>query len=172
MIASLAGVAVALRALLAQPVGLVHLRRMESQVDGQRISARAGASGPASGQRLPGHPIELADMAPPETPQKGPQRGWRLHDTTQHPLGPASAQRIGVIDVRHRRTTGQRHRRQGQQLIPWVCPTRHISQINAVVQQLSRSQMTGQGDQQDQSSVRHQAVIIEGDGDVVRALAR
>ena len=40
------------------------------QVDGQRIIARSGPSGPGPGQRLSAHPIQLPHVAPPETAQE------------------------------------------------------------------------------------------------------
>ncbi len=165
VIAALASIVVALRALLAQPVGLAE---SGVQVDGQRIIPRPGSSRPGPSQRLPAHPIQLAHVAPPETPQKGPQRGWRFHDTPQHLFGPASAQRIGVINAV---ATGQCRRHQGQQLIPWVCPTRCISQVNAAVHQLAQSQTMGQSDRQDQPSIGHQTVVIKGDLDAVEVVA-
>ena len=40
-----------------------------------------------------------------------------------------------------------------------------------VVHHVAQSQMLGQSDRQDQSSIGHQAVIVEGDVDAVGALA-
>ena len=164
VIAPLAGVVVALAAFLAQSIGLAD---GGVQVDGQRIIARSGPSRPGSGQQLPAHPIQLADVAPPETPQEGPQRGWRLDRAAQHLLGPASAQRVGVVNAV---ATGQRRRRQGQHLISRIRPTRRISQVNVMVHQLAQTQVVGQGHRQDQPSVGHQAVVIKGDVDAVGAL--
>ena len=44
---------------------------------------------------------------------------------------------------------------------------RRISPVNLVVHQLAHSQMVRLGDRQGQSSVGHQAVIVEGDGNAV-----
>ena len=81
VIASLAGVPMVASSLLAQPVGLAE---GGVQVDGQRTVAGSGPSRP--GQQLPAHPVQLPRVAPPETPQEGPQRGRRLDHTPQHPI--------------------------------------------------------------------------------------
>ena len=164
VIAPLAGVVVALAAFLAQSIGLAD---GGVQVDGQRIIARSGPNRPGSSQQLSAHPIQLADVVPPETPQEGPQRGWRLDRAAQHLLGPASAQRVGVVNAV---ATGQCRRRQGQHLISRIRPTRHISQVNVMVHQLAQTQVVGQGHRQDQPSIGHQAVVIKGDVDAVGAL--
>ena len=164
MIAPLAGVVVALRTLLDQPKGLAD---GGVQVDGQRIVARSPSSCPGLGQQFPAHPIQLAHVAPPETPQKGSQRGWRLDHTTQHTIGPPSAQRVGVVDAV---ATGQCRRHQGQELVSRIRPTWRISQVNMVVHQLAQSQMMGQSDRKDQPSIGHQAMIVEGDVDAVGVL--
>ena len=93
VIAPLAGVVVALRTLLVQSKGVGD---GGVQVDGQRIIARSGASGPGPSQHLSARPIQLAHVAPPETPQEGPQRGSRFDHTTQH-LSDASAAWDGTI---------------------------------------------------------------------------
>ena len=128
--------------------------------------AGSGPGGPGLGQQLPAHPIQLAYMAPTETPQECPQGGWRLHRTPQHPLGPASAQRISVVNVRHRQTTRQCRRRQGQHLFASVGSDRGASQVNVALHQLAQSQMMGQRGWKD----RHRAVIVEGDMGGVRPL--
>ena len=61
VIAPLAGIVVALGALLGQTVGLAD---GGVQVDGQRIIPRSGASRPRSGQHLSAHPIQLPHVAP------------------------------------------------------------------------------------------------------------
>ncbi len=165
VVAALTGVVVALRTLLVQSKGLAD---GGVQVDGQRIIARSGPSRPGPSQRLPAHPIQLADMAPPETPQEGAQRGWCLDRADQHLLTLASPQRVGVIDAV---ATGQGRRHQGQQLVAGIGPTRRVSQVTVVVHQFAQSQMMGQRDWQDQSSVGHQAVIVKGDLDTIEVIA-
>ena len=41
--------------------------------------------------------IQLADMAPPEAAQKGPQGGWRLDHAADGASRPAGAQHVGVV---------------------------------------------------------------------------
>ena len=85
VIAPLAGIAVVARPLLAQPVGLAD---GGVQVDGQRRVARSGPGGPRPCQQLAAHPIQLADMPPPEAAQEGPQGGRRLDHAAQGPAVP------------------------------------------------------------------------------------
>ena len=154
----------ALRTLLGQPKGLAD---GGVQVDGQRSVARSCSSRPGLSQQFPAHPVQLAHVAPPETPQEGSQRGRRLDDAAQHPPNPASAQRVGVVDAV---ATGQCRRHQGQELVSRIRPTWRISQVNMVVHQLAQSQMMGQSDRKDQPSIGHQATIVEGDVDAVGVL--
>ena len=56
-------------------------------------------SGPGPGQQLPAHPVQLADVAPPEAAQEGPQGGWRLDRAAQGAGRPPGAQHIGVVDA-------------------------------------------------------------------------
>ena len=72
VIAPLAGVAVVAGAFLDQPIGLAD---GGVQINGERPVAGSGPSRPGPCQQLPAHPIQLADMSPPETAQEGPQ-GW------------------------------------------------------------------------------------------------
>ena len=106
-------------------------------------------------------------MAPPEAPQEGSQRGWRLHGTPQHPIGSPSAQRGGGGDAV---ATGQSRRHQGQHLVPRVGTTRRTAQVNMAVHQLTQSQMAGQGHRQEQPGIGHQAMIVEGDVHAVGTL--
>ena len=85
--ASLAGVVVVLRTLLGQPKGLAYGL---VQVNGQGIMARSRTSCLGSGQQFPAHPIQLAHVAPPETPQEDSQRGHRLDHVSQDPPSLAS----------------------------------------------------------------------------------
>ena len=165
MIAALAGIVVALRTLLGQPKGLAD---GGVQVDGQRIIARSRTSRPGPSQQFPAHPIQLPNVAPPETSQKGAQRGWRLDHKAQRLLGSPSAQPVGIVNAV---STSQRRRHQGQQLVPRIGPTRRISQVNMAVHQLAQSQVVGQSDRQDQSSIGHQAVVVKGDLDAVGVVA-
>ena len=96
VIAPLAGIAVVAGALLGQSVGLADRR---IKVDGERCVAGSGPSRPGLGQQLPAHPVQLADMAPPETAQEGAQGGGRLDRAAQGAGCPPGAQHIGVVNV-------------------------------------------------------------------------
>ena len=72
VIASLAGIAVVAGTRLGQTVGLAD---GGIQVDGEWCVAGSGPSSPGPGQQLPAHPIQLADVAPPEAAQEGTQAG-------------------------------------------------------------------------------------------------
>ena len=161
VIASLAGVPMVASSLLAQPVGLAE---GGVQVDGQRTVAGSGPCGPRPGQQLPAHPVQLPRVAPPETPQEGPQGGWRLDHTPQHPRRPARPQRIGVVNAV---AASQRRRHQGQHLVASVGSSGRIPQVNVAVHQFTQAQVVGQGDRQQQPRIGHQAVIIKGNVDAV-----
>ena len=150
---------------LAQSVGLAD---GGVQVDGQRRIARAPTGGPGPSQQLPAHPIQLANMTPTEAAQKGPQGGRRLDHAADGPGRTAGAQHVGVVDAV---AAGQGRGHQGQQLVSRVRTTRRSSQINVVVDELTQTQVLGQGDRQKQSGVGHQTVIVEGDVDAVRVVA-
>ena len=68
------------------------------QVDGERPVAGSGAQPPCPGQQLAAHPVQLADMAPPEAAQEGPQGGGRLDHAAERASRPAGAQHVGVVE--------------------------------------------------------------------------
>ena len=107
-------------------------------------------------------------MAPLKTPQEGAQGGRRFHHTTQDMIGTARTQRISVVDAV---SPSQCRGHQRQHLVASVGSPRGPAQVNMVVYQLTQSQMMGQRDRQDQPSIGHQTVIIEGDMDAVRIAA-
>ena len=138
------GVAMATGALLAR--NHVGLADGGVQVNGQRLVA-VRQQDPR--QQFPAHPIQLATLTPPEAAQKGPQGGWRLHRTSQHPCGAAGAPR---------RRHGRSRRRPVPAtsvsiLSPRVGSTRRISQVNMAVHQFTQTQMVGQGNRE--GAVRH-----------------
>ena len=133
----------------------------------ERPSIRSGTGGPRQGQQLPAHPIQLADVAPPEAAQEGPQGGRRLDHAADGASGPARAQHVGVVDAVAAR---QRRGHQGQHLVASVGSARGAAQVNVAVNQLGQTQALGQGDRQEQSGIGHQAVIIKGNLDAVGAL--
>ena len=96
VIASLAGVAMVARPCLGQTIGLAD---GGVQVDGQGRTVGAGTGGLGPCQQLPAHPIQLADLAPPEAAQEGPQGGWRLHHAAESAGRPAGAQHVGVVNA-------------------------------------------------------------------------
>ena len=75
VIAPRTGVAVVAGALLGQSVGLADRR---IKVDGEWCVAGSGTGLPDPGQQLAAHPVQLADMAPPEAAQEGAQGGGSL----------------------------------------------------------------------------------------------
>ena len=66
-------------------------------VNGASPGPAPAAQGP--GQQLPAHPVQLADVAPPEAAQEGPPGGWRLDRAAQGAGRPPGAQHIGVVDA-------------------------------------------------------------------------
>ena len=51
----------------------------------------------------------------------------------------------------------------GQHLAARVRPPRRISQVNAVVDEFTQTQVLGEGDREEQPYIGHQAVVVEGD---------
>ena len=164
VIAPLAGVPVAAGALLGQAVGLAD---GGVEVDGQGRVAGTSAGGPGPGQQFPADPVQLADVAPPEATQEGPQSGRRLDHAAQHPPGATGTQRISVVDAVAASQSGghQRH-----QLVAGVGPARGISQVEVPVNQLGQAEAPGQGGRQEQPGIVYQAVVVEIDADAVGGL--
>ena len=54
---------------------------------------------PGPGQQLAAHPVQLADVAPPEAAQESAQGGGRLDYAAENAGCPAGAQHIGVVDA-------------------------------------------------------------------------
>ena len=159
------GIAVVARPFLGQSVGLAD---GGVQVDGQRPvivrKSGSGASGPGPGQQFPAHPVQLADMAPPEAAQKGAQRGWRLDYAADGASRPAGAQHVGVVNAvaTSQRRRHQGHQHQGHQLVARIGSARRSSEVNVVVDESTQTQVLGEGDRKEQPSIGHQTVVIKG----------
>ena len=125
-------------------------------------------AGPGPGQQLAAHPVQLADMAPPEAAQEGAQGGGRLSRETENAGGPAGAQRIGVVDAV---ATGQRGGHQRHHLVTGVGSAFCMAQVQAPVNQLGQAKAQGEGGRKNQPGIGHQAVIVEGDADAVGLVA-
>ena len=165
VVASLAGIAVVAGALLGQSVGLAD---GGIEVDGERRVAGSGPSGPGPGQQLPAHPVQLADVAPPEAAQEGPQGGGSLDRAAQGAGRPPGAQHIGVVDAV---AASQRGGHQRHQLVSGVGPPRCAAQVKVMVNEFPQAQMPGEGGRQEQTGIGHQAVIVKDDTDTVGVVA-
>ena len=135
VIAPLSGVTVVARSLLGQSVCLAD---GGVQVDGQWPVAGPGPGGPGTGQQLPAHPVQLADVAPPEAAQEGTQGGWRLDHAADGAGRPAGAQHVGVVNAV---ATGQRRGHQRHHLVAGVGTTQCIAQAQMTVNQLGQAQV-------------------------------
>ena len=164
VIAPLARVAVVARPLLGQTVGLAD---GGIKINGEWCVAGSRPSGPGPGQQLPAHPIQLADVAPPEAAQERPQGGRRLDYAAQGLGGSPGAQHVGVVNAVAAR---QRRRHQGQHLVARVRPPRRIAQVQVMVNQFTQTQVLGQRDRKEQPSIGHQTAVVEGDLDAVGVL--
>ena len=164
VIAPLAGVTMMASALLGQPVGLAD---GGVQVDGEWCVAGSRPSCPGTGQQLAAHPVQLADVAPPEAAQESAQCGWRLHRTVENTGRSSGAQRIGVVDAVAAR---QRRGDQGHHLVSRVRPPRRIPQVEVMVNQLTQAEIQGQGGRKEQPGIVDQAVVVEGNLDAVEVL--
>ena len=72
------------------------------------------------------HPIQLADVAPPEAAQESSQGGWRLDYAADGASCPAGTQHVGVVNEV---APSQRRGHQGQHLVSWVRSPRLVSQV-------------------------------------------
>ena len=165
VIAPGAGVAVVAGTLLGQSVGLADRR---IQVDGEWCVAGSSAGLPGQGQQLATHPVQLADVPPPETAQEGAQGGGRLDHTTQGADCPAGAQHIGVVNAVAAR---QRRCHQRHHLVAGVGSAWGPAQVQVPVNQLGQAQVQGQRGGKDQPGIVDQAVVVEGDADAVGLVA-
>ena len=134
---------------------------------------RGASPGPAPaaqarGQQPAAHPVQLADVAPPEAAQEGSQGGRGLDHAADGAGRPAGAQHVGVVDAV---AAGQGGSHQRHQLVAGVGPARGIAQVQVLLYQLRQAQVQGQGGRKDQPGVGHQAVVVEGDTDAVRMVA-
>ena len=132
-------------------------------------------SGPSPGpapaardQQLPAHPVQLADVAPPEAAQERPQGGGSFSPETENAGGPAGAQRIGVVDAV---APSQRGGHQRHHLVARVRPPRRIAQVEALPDEFGQAEMPSQGGRQDQYGIGHHAAVVEGDLNPVGVVA-
>ena len=130
--------------------------------------AGAGPSGPGPGQQLAAHPVQLADMPPPEAAQEGPQGGRRLDHAAESAGRPASAQHVSVVDAV---AAGQSGGHQRHHLVAGVGPARGVAQVEVHPDQLGQAEVQGQSGRKDQPGIGHQAVVVEGDTDTVGVVA-
>ena len=121
----------------------------------------------ARGKQLPAHPVQLADMAPPEAAQERPQGGGRFYHAPQHRGGPPRTQRIGVVNAVAAR---QRRGHQRQQLVSRVRPPRRIPEVEVKVNEFMQAHVLSEGGRQEQAGIVDQAVVVEGYLDAVGVL--
>ena len=157
VIAARARVAGLAGTLLGQAVGLAE-RRVE--VDRERRVAWSRPGRPAAGEQLAAEAVELADVAPAEAAQEGPEGGRRLHGAAEHAPGAAGAHRIGVVDAV---ATRERRGDQGQQLVAGVRPPRCVTEIELGVRQFTQAEPAGERGGEQQTRVVHEVVVVEGD---------
>ena len=119
----------------------------------------SGPTLPGPGQQLAAHPVQLADMAPPEAAQEGAQGGGSLSRETEYAGGPAGAQRIGVVDAI---SAGQGGGHQGHHLVAGVGSACCMAQVQVPVNQLGQAKAQGEGGGKDQPGIGYQAVVVEG----------
>ena len=122
----------------------------------------------ARASNSPAHPVQLADVAPTEAAQEGAQGGGCLDRAAQGAGRPSGAQRIGVVDAV---AASQRGSDQGHHLVASVGPARGVTQTQALLHQLGKAEVVGQGGGKEQPGVGHQAVVVEGDTDAVGVVA-
>ena len=134
-------------------------------VSGPSPGPAPAAQARASSSRLTR--VQLADMAPAEAAQEGPQSGRRLDHAAQHRGGPPRTQRIGVVNAIAAR---QRRGHQRQHLVSRVRPPRRIPEVKVTVNEFTQAHVLGQGGRKKQPGIVDQAVVVEGDLDAVGVL--
>jgi hypothetical protein len=156
--------------VVAKPVGVavggstlgvaVDLAHRGVDVDRQLLGARAGASGPGSGQEGLGDPVELADVAEGERPQERAQGRGGHHPVPEHLLGPCGAQHLSVID---RVATGHHRVQQGQHLTARPVVAGSAAEVDQLVHHGLHPQPFNQRCGQRQAGVGDGVVVIERD---------
>ena len=84
------------------------------------------------------------------------------------PSVPAGTQRVGVVSAV---APSQRRRNQGHHLVARVRPPRRISKVNVAVDELTQTQVLGEGHRKEQPGIGHQTVIVKEDADTVGVFA-
>ena len=153
------------RAFLVQSVGLAD---GGIEVDGEWCVAGSGTGLPCLCQQLAAHPVQLADVAPAKAAQESAQCGWLLDQAVENTGRPTGSQHIGVVDAV---AASQRGGHQRHYLVAGVGPARRITQVQALLYQLGKTEVQGQGGWEEQAGIVHQAVIVEGDLDAVEVVA-
>jgi hypothetical protein len=85
----------------------------------------------------------------------------------QHPAGGPGAQPVGVLDPL---AAGQRGVDQGHGLVADVGRAGRLAEIDMGGEQLTQPEPLGQAGGKDQAGVGDSMVVVEGDGDLIRAV--
>ena len=168
MIAPLAGVSVLARARLAQTVGLVRLRRMES-----RSMVNGSLPGPAPGPQARASACRLTRSNCRAWPRRKLRRNvpsvdgaFTVQPSTRSVPPARSTSASSMSATGGPPASADAHQR--QQLVARIRPTGCISQVDMALHQLAQSQVVGQGDGQKQPRAGYQALIIKGNADPAR----
>jgi len=164
VIAADVGVAVVAGTLLLEPVRLAD-RRVE--IDRQRLAARTRPCRPAPGEQLATDPIELADVAPAEAAQERAEGRRRLDREAEDPIGGAGPQGVRVVDAV---AAGEHRHDEGQELVAGVRRAGLGAEPDVLVDQLLEPEVLGQRGRQQEPSVGHQPVVVEGHLEPVEAV--
>ena len=111
--------------------------------------------------------FELADVAERERQQERPQRRGGHHAVAEHCRGRASAQHVGVIDVR---PASEDRVHQRQHLPPCLSATDSAVETDCVIDQRLQIEPIGERRRHDQPGVRDQIVVVEDDLDTIKSL--
>ena len=152
-------------ALLGQPVGF-HDARVDVDRDRHAV-ADAAARGPRPPKRDGRDDVELAGVAPSETPKERPQRGRGQDDVAQDRLGRSRTQHVRVVDTV---AAGQRRVDQRHRLVADMGVTSRRTQIDMGVEQASQTQMLRQRRGQDQPGISHRVTVVEGHREPVESM--
>ena len=156
MIAPLAGVTMVSRPFLVQSVGLAD---GGIEVDSQGCVAGSGPSRPRPGPATRGSPGPVGGTWPQrKLRRKVPSVDGALDQAVENTGRPTGSQRIGVVNAV---AASQRGGDQRHYLVAGVGPARRITHVQALLYQLGKTEVQGQGGWEEQAGIGHQAVIIE-----------
>ncbi len=96
-----------------------------------------------------------------------PRVGGGLDAEAEDALRAARSEGVRVIDAV---AAGERRQDERQELVAAVCLAGLATEVEVAIDELSKTQASGQGGRQEEPRVGHQAVVVEGRVEPVEAM--